>query len=546
MSAEVQTLLQQGRAAFGRGEPDLALKHFVRILEFDPHNIAALNNRGLVLGHLQHIDQALGCFAQVLEIEPGNVIALVNGGIALAHLGKSTAALDWYDRALAIDPRHVEAWMCRGRALMLLDRPAQAVECFNTVVQIDPRNIDAYFNLGRLFQCLGRHLEAHMCFGEALNNQHRYPEALAHFDQLVAATQQQPSILVGRSVALAGLDRNAEALECLERALRIEPDLPFAISNRSCLLLTQGQLQEGFQGFEARWRIAPFRDQALATSAPLWLGGGALAGKAILVHHEQGLGDTLQFIRYVPLLARRGARVVLRLPPALLEIMRALEGVAQIVSDTDPLPAHDLHCPVMSLPLAFGTTLHTIPAGIPYLRADPARAARCGARLGAGSRPRIGLVWAGRHRPPINYARDVPLAALCPLLELDADFFSLQREMAPADAITLESIRGISRHGDALGDFADTAALLANLDLVIAADTSVVHLAGAMGKPVWVMNRYAPCWRWLRGRADSPWYPTARLFRQSSFGDWTGVVAQIGQALNAALGAGKGFGPRSA
>ena len=546
MTGEVQSLLQQGRAALGRGEPQLALKYFADILASEPHNIAALNNCGLVLGHLQQIDQALRCFTQVLEIDSANLIALVNGGIALAHLGKSAVALDWYGRALAINSRHVEAWLCRARALMLLDRPTEAVECFNAVVQIDPRNIDAYFNLGRLFESLGRHLEAQMCFGEALNNQHRYPEALLHFDRLVMATPQQASVLVGRSVALAGLDRNAEALECLEQALRIEPDLPFAISNRSCLLLAQGRLQEGFQGFEMRWRIAPYRDHALATSAPLWLGGSSPSGKTILVHHEQGLGDTLQFIRYVPLLSQRGARVVLRLPAALLQVVRTLEGVAQIVADTDALPAHDLHCPVMSLPLAFGTTLQTIPAAIPYLRADPARAARWGARLGARLRPRIGLVWAGRHRPPINYARDVPLAALRPLLELDADFLSLQREMAPADAIALASMRGISGHGEALGDFADTAALLAHLDLVIAADTSVVHLAGAMGTPVWVMNRYAPCWRWLRGRSDSPWYPTARLFRQTSFGDWAGVIAQIGQALKAALGSGQGFGPRPA
>jgi tetratricopeptide (TPR) repeat protein len=541
---EVQTLLQQGRAAIDRGQPQQALKYFADILEFDPHNIAALNNRGLVLGHLQQIEQALRCFTQVLEIDPANVTALVNGGIALAHLGKSSAALDWYGRALAIDSRHVEAWLCRGRALMLLDRRVEAVECFNAVVQIDPRNIDAYFNLGRLFESLGRHAEAQMCFGEALNNQHRYPEALAHFDRLVAAGTQQPPVLVGRSVALAGLDRNTEALECLEQALRIEPDLPFAISNRSCLLLAQGRLQEGFRGFEVRWRIAPFRGQALATSAALWLGGSPVSGKTILVHHEQGLGDTLQFIRYVPLLAGRGARVVLRLPAALLEIMRTLEGVAQLVSDSDPLPAHDLHCPVMSLPLAFGTTLQTIPAGVPYLRADPARAERWAAYLGAKRRPRIGLVWAGRHRPPINYARDVPLAALRPLLELDADFLGLQREMTAADSIALGSMRGISQHGDALGDFADTAALLANLDLLIAADTSVVHLAGAMGTPVWVMNRYAPCWRWLRGRSDSPWYPTARLFRQTSFGNWSGVIAQIGQALTVQLGSGKGLRPQ--
>jgi tetratricopeptide (TPR) repeat protein len=536
VTIEVQTLLEEGRAAFARGVPQRALACFDKVLERDARNVAALNNRGLVLGHLRQIDAALRCFRQVLEIDPDDVIALVNGGIALAHLGHSAVSVDWYARAIAIDPRHVEAWMCRGQALMLLNRPAQAVECFNALLQIDPRNIDAYFNLGRLFESLQRHAQAQMCFGEALNYQHRYPEALLHFDRLVAAGTLDAPMLVGRAVALAGLDRTAEALECLEQALRIEPDLPFAVSNRSCLLLSRGDLPQGFLGLEVRWRIAPFRDQKLDTSAPLWLGGSFPAGHTILVHHEQGLGDTLQFLRYVPLLARRGARVVLRLPAALLEIMRTLDGVAQIVSTAAPLPAHDLHCPVMSLPLAFGTTLQTIPADIPYLRADPLRTAHWSAVLGAKLRPRIGLVWAGRHRPPVNYARDVPLAALRPLLQLDADFISLQKEVAPADSIALASMPGIARHGESLSDFADSAALVANLDLVIAADSSVVHLAGALGKPVWVMNRYAPCWRWLRGRCDSPWYPSARLFRQPAFGDWAGVVDQIRPALVDMLG----------
>jgi tetratricopeptide (TPR) repeat protein len=527
--------MEQGRAALAGGDRQLALECFTRIVERDPRNVAALNNRGLLLGHLGQIEPALACFGQSLQIDPDNVIALVNGGIALAHLGQSALALDWYTRAIAIDARHVEAWKCRGQALQLLNRPAEAAECFNAILQIDPRNIDAYFNLGQLFESLGREAQAQMCFGEALNYLHRYPEALARFDRLASDRPTDPPVLVGRAVALAGLGRTAEALECLERALRIEPESPFAINNRSCLLLAQGLLPQGFHGLEIRWKIAPFKDHKPATLAPLWLGDSSLAGKTILVLHEQGLGDTVQFIRYAPLLAGRGARVVVRLPASLLEIMRSLEGVAQIVPDSAPLPPHDFYCPVMSLPLAFGTTVATIPARIPYLQADPTRVARWKARLGAKVRPRVGLVWAGRHRPPINYARDLPLAALQPLLDLDAEFISLQREMAAADSINLASMPAIVRHGESLTDFADTAALLANLDLLISVDTAVVHLAGALGKPVWVMNRYAPCWRWLRGRSDSPWYPTARLFKQATFGNWAGVVEQVRQALTEAL-----------
>ena len=531
----MKTLMDQGHAALARGDRQLALQCFTQIVERDPRNVAALNNCGLLLGYLGQIEPALASFRRSLQIDPGNVIALVNGGIALAHLGQPASAIDWYARALAIDARHIEAWKCRGQALRLLKRPAEAAECFNAILQIDPRNIDAYFNLGQLFESLGRQAESLMCFGEALNYLHRYPEALAHFDRLAAERATDPPVLVGRSVALAGLDRNAEALECLEQALRIDPELPFAVSNRGCLLLAQGLLPQGFQGLEIRWNIAPFKDHKPDTPAPLWLGQGSIAGSTILLLHEQGLGDTLQFIRYVPLLAARGARVVLRLPAALVNIMRSLEGVAQLVPDSAPLPPHDFYCPVMSLPLAFGTTMATIPASIPYLHADPARVARWKARLGVKLRPRVGLVWAGRHRPPINYARDLPLSALQPLLDLDAEFISLQVEMAPSDAISLASMPAILRHGESLTDFADTAALLANLDLLISVDTAVVHLAGALGKAVWVLNRYAPCWRWLRGRSDSPWYPTARLFKQATFGDWTGVVGQVKQALTQML-----------
>ena len=378
-----------------------------------------------------------------------------------------------------------------------------------------------------------------------MNCLQRYPEALARFDRLAAARPQDAPILVGRSVALAGLGRHAEALDCLERALQIEPNLPFGVTNRSWLLLASGRLPEGFQGLEARWMIAPFKDQKLDTRAPLWLGNSSAVGNTILVHHEQGLGDTLQFIRYVPLLAQRGARVVLRMPAPLLDLMCTLDGVAQIVANDAPLPPHDSHCPVMSLPLAFGTSVDTIPANIPYLRADPARMARWSERLGAKVRPRVGLVWAGRQRPPIRDARHMPLTALQPLLALDLEFISLQKDMTAADATMLATLSRIAPHGESLTDFADTAALIANLDLVVSVDTSVVHLAGALGKPVWVMNRYAPCWRWLRQRSDSPWYPTARLFKQTSLGDWGGVVEQIRQALAGAFVSRSRAGPFS-
>jgi hypothetical protein len=256
----------------------------------------------------------------------------------------------------------------------------------------------------------------------------------------------------------------------------------------------------------------------------------------LLVDAEQGLGDTLQFARYVPLVLRQGGQVVLRTHPMLHAVLATLPGAPQLASDRVPAPPHDLRCPVMSLPLALGTSLQTIPAAVPYLSADPAAAAEWDRRLGPAGRARIGVVWAGRQHRPVNHGRDMPLAALQPLLDLPADFISLQKDIPGPDRATLASLEGrLASLGEGLTDFADTAALLENIDLLIAVDTSVVHLAGALGRPVWVMNRHASCWRWLEGRADSPWYPSARLFRQSTPGCWDAVVAEVRRAAAAWL-----------
>ncbi|MDR3415310.1 MAG: tetratricopeptide repeat-containing glycosyltransferase family protein [Nevskia sp.] len=527
-------MLEQGHAAFARGDEPLALDCFSRILEADPRHLNALHNRGVLLGRANRIEEALQCFAEILALDPGNVSALVNSGIGLAHLGCNTAALERFTTATVTDPGHMEAWMHRGQILARLRRPAEAAECYASVLRLDPRHIGAQLDLAQVLQVLGRPVEALMCFGDALNNLHRFPQALECYDRLQAERPRDPFVLVGRAAALAGLDRLDDALECLRQALRIHPDLPIAINNRSFIHLAQGRLPEGFRGQEVRWKLPPYKDRRLNTPAPPWLGGEPLSGRTILLHHEQGMGDTLQFVRYAPLLAQRGAKVVLRAPAALIELLRTVEGVAEVVGDDAPLPAHDVHCPIMSLPMAFGTTLQTIPAGTPYLHADPARVRLWSERLGAASRLRVGLVWAGHRVAPINYSRDIPLTALRPLLALNAEFVSLQKDVAPEDAAELSSLP-VARLGESVADFADTAALIANMDLVIAAETSTVHLAGALGKPVWVMNCYAPCWRWLRGRTDSPWYPTARLFKQTSFDDWASVVDQVRSALSELL-----------
>jgi Glycosyltransferase family 9 (heptosyltransferase) len=266
---------------------------------------------------------------------------------------------------------------------------------------------------------------------------------------------------------------------------------------------------------------------------PLWLGSNDVAGKTILLHGEQGFGDVIQFCRYVPLVAERAARVILEVPDSLHELVGTLSGSAQIVSRGEPLPQFDLHCPPLSLPLAFKTRLASIPSAIPYLRATPSAVRSWSARLGPRKHFSVGLVWSGRPDHKNDHNRSLKLSTLLPLLDCDASFISLQREVRPGDTAALKDRTDLLHFGDELNNFSDTAALISNLDLVISVDTSVAHLAGALGKPVWILLPYVPDWRWLLDREDTPWYPTARLFRQNHIRSWDDVITRVHDSLTA-------------
>jgi hypothetical protein len=294
--------------------------------------------------------------------------------------------------------------------------------------------------------------------------------------------------------------------------------------------LITGDLPRGW--VEYQWR----RKAPIAGLSPrdfpqaLWLGEQEIAGKTILLHSEQGFGDSIQFCRYAPLVAARGARVIMEVEAPLRNLMTGLAGTAEIVAKGSPLPDFDLQCPLPSLPLAFKTGLDTIPQNMPYLRAPKQAMAHWAALLGAKRSPRIGLAWAGNTRHVRDGERSMRLRDLLPLLDIDATFVSLQKEVRAGDAEILAN-SGMRRFGEQLGDFSDTAGLISQLDLVISVDTGVAHLAGALGKPVWILLTHAPDWRWLLDRDDTPWYPTARLFRQADSREWGSVVARVGEAL---------------
>jgi tetratricopeptide (TPR) repeat protein len=336
--------------------------------------------------------------------------------------------------------------------------------------------------------------------------------------------------MVNRGNALRYLGRFDEAIASFDRALAIEPELAEAHWNKGLLLLSRGDFENGLAEYEWRWRREDeFKPRDFAQ--PQWQGGD-LAGKTILLHAEQGFGDSIQFLRYVPLVVAKGARVVLELPDALMPLVGRIDGVITMVGRGQRLPDFDLHCPLLSLPLAFGTTLSSIPPFTPYLQPPAERMTKWRVLIPRTGRPRVGLVWSGKPSHKNDRNRSIAFVRLSPLLARPGiDFVSLQREYRESDRASLATFPNLLRLDAALSDFADTAAVIESLDLVITVDTAVAHLAGAMGKPVWILLSAVLDWRWLLEREDSPWYPTARLFRQTEIGRWDSVINRVALEL---------------
>ncbi len=339
-----------------------------------------------------------------------------------------------------------------------------------------------------------------------------------------------------RGNVLKELNRPDDALASYGKAIALQPDHAEAHWNESLLRLLSGDFARGWSKYEWRWRSRALAFRHRNFLQPLWLGADPIQGKTILLHGEQGLGDTIQFCRYAPLVAARGAQVILEVDESLRELVTGLAGVSRCVAKGDSLPEFDLHCPLLSLPLAFGTRLETIPATTPYLRAPARAVASWEARLAETNRPRIGMVWSGDARHKEDRNRSIGLRTLLPLLGVPATFVSLQRDVRAVDAQLLHERDDMLHFGGDLRSFSDTAALISHLDLVITVDTSVAHLAGALHRPVWILLPFIPDWRWLLDREDSPWYPTARLFRQAASREWQGAVGHLHDALRDWIG----------
>jgi tetratricopeptide (TPR) repeat protein len=516
--------LNQGATLAKLGRASEALSRFDTAIALRPEHPWAFYNRGNVLRDLQRPAEAIESYDRVIALQPAHAEAHNNRGAALAEVGRPEAALASYARAIALRPNFAEAYNNNGNALAQLDRPEDALASYGRAIALKPDHAAAYKNRGTALAALG-------CF----------EDAVADFDAAIALQPDYPQAHADRGAALANLGRRAEALVSCEQAIALKPSSPEAHFNKGACHLALGDYQPGWQEYEWRWQT---RNAAALPKLPgvLWRGKTAIAGRTILVHAEQGFGDALQFCRYVPMLAR-SASVVLDVPRPLARLFASLDCAVQIVTRGDDLPQFDSWIPMLSLPLAFRTTLETIPGTVPYLRADPQQSARWRERLAAQPGLKVGLVWAGSPFSPqpaamaMDRRRSMTLQHFAPLAAIPGlCLISLQKGDAaaqtrlPPDGMTLHDWTG------ELEDFADTAALVEALDLVISVDTSVVHLAGALGKPVWVLNRLDQCWRWLTGRTDSPWYPTARLFRQPAAGDWSSVINEVAAALAAYTG----------
>ncbi len=553
----IDALYLDGLAAHQRGDYPRALLRLGRARQVSPAVPAIHTALGNAHREQGGFAQAETCYRASLKLDPGNADAHYNLGIARHEHGDLTGAIEAYRQAATADPAHADAWNNLGVALKESDCPDEAAECYLRAAAARPQYAMAHFNLGVLRDAQGRFEEAVACYRKALEadpacaaaaynagiackNLCRLQEALAWFERTVALQPQHGGALQNLGATCYELGQIDEAEHRYRQALALQPDNAEVRYNLSLIALAQGDYARGWEEFEWRWQGAESsRRNRREFSCPQWRGED-IRGQTILLHAEQGLGDTLQFCRYAPLLAARGARVLLECQPSLVRLLASLPGVGRIVPAGQPLPPFDCHCPLMSLPLAFGTTLESIPSATPYLHADPAEAAGWRSRMaGAGGESavlKVGLAWAGNPRQfsidlnRTDRRRSIPLDLFAPLAECrSAIFYSLQLGEAAAQAA--QAPLNLIDLTERIGDFADTAALVANLDLVISVDTSVAHLAGALGKPVWLLSRYDACWRWLREREDSPWYPTLRLFRQTIPGDWLEVIGRVRTAL---------------
>jgi tetratricopeptide (TPR) repeat protein len=514
---DAQAKIQDAAALRRNGQPARAEALCREVLATLPGHFDALYLVGIMAYEAGDIQRAVELTRQAVAANPAHAGARNAYGAALSDLKEYGAALGEFDRALALKPDLASAYNNRGNALQQMRRLDESRASFDKAIALKPTYAQAFNNRGSVLADLLRH-----------------EDAIADYDRALAINPDYAEAHYNRGIALREMNRQDAALQSYERALALSPNYALAHWERGLCLLQMGRFAEGWRAYEWRWKTPVLGTAARHFTQPLWTGETPIEGKALLLHSEQGLGDTLQFCRYAKSAAEAGARVILDVPRPLASLMESLTGVAEIVATGDPLPTFDMHCPLLSLPLALNTTLDTIPASGAYLKADPEKIAAWRTTLGPSPKQRIGISWSGNPAHRNDHNRSIPLSEFVKMLPPGLEYVSLQKDLRDGDRAILADAR-VRDFGDALQDFSDTAALCDLMDDVISVDTSIAHLAGALGKPVRILLSFSPDWRWLLHRSDTPWYARAKLYRQQNIGDWRAVLTGVRADLSAGV-----------
>ena len=514
--ATADVLYNCGAALWNRGRAPEAIEMLDAALRARPDYPEALCLGAYILGEAGQPEAALRFYERALKSKPDFVVALSNSGKLQFELRRFERALDAFDKVIALAPSNADAWNNRAGALRELGRLEQSIAACRQALLLRPDFAEAALNLGSALMKLDRPEEALTAYGKAR-----------------ALRPDFATAMCGEGLTLKELGRFDEALVAFDEAARLG-DVD-ARSNRGCLLLMLGEFEPGWEGYESRWLAGKSLKDALGVRFPEW-SGKAAAGQRVLIMNDHGLGDTIQFSRYAPMAARAGAKVTFLCPAKLHRLFAGYAGV-RLVAEIDAGETFDAQIAVSSLPRAFGTRLETIPADAPYLKPEEALRSKWAARIG-GQGFKIGVSWQGNPDPQADIGRSAPLAAFAQLAAVpDVRLISLQKGAGVEQLSNLPRGMNVEVPGDDFDAgpdaFVDTAAAMAHCDLVVTCDTSIAHLAGALGRPVWVALKNVAEWRWLRDRADSPWYPTMRLFRQRARGDWEDVFARIAAGVAA-------------
>ena len=529
--------------------PHEALASYDRALALEPDCAHTHAAQAAVLCNLTRYEEATGAFDRAIALQPAWSRLHTARAATLGLAGRAEEALRGYDMALKLDCGNAVAHRERGTLLLTLDRPDEALPSLNRATELEPddehahnsrgsalralrRNAEALASWDRALELNPQHAQVYINRGPALQDLERPEEALASCERAIALQPECPAAHLNRGGALHDLSRLEESLASIERAIALDPGCAAARCNAGMLHLQLGRLASG-------WALYEQRPDALAATAwpqPLWRGHEAIRDKTLLLHCEQGFGDAFQFCRYALLAEARGARVVLSVYEPLRRLLRGLSPNIQTLGERDKPEDFDFHCPLLSLPLAFRTTLDTVPRSPRYLAAEPERVARWQQRLGTHGF-RIGICWQGNPRNAGEVGRSPPVAMFARLSALPGvRLISLQKHHGIEQLAALPaglSVEELGQEFDAGPDaFLDAAAAMESLDLIISSDTAIAHLAGALGRPTWLVLKHVPDWRWLMQREDSPWYPAHRLFRQSRRGDWQGVFDRVQRALS--------------